>query len=61
MRMGWIHQRRRHLEYDIRAVNSARAAIPGPFAIQDDFPADVTYVPVPPAIATVSAAHGRHG
>jgi uncharacterized repeat protein (TIGR01451 family) len=33
------------LEYDIRAVNSARAAIPGPFAVQDTLPADVAYVP----------------
>ena len=33
------------LEYDIRAVNSARAAIPGPFAVQDALPSDVSYVP----------------
>lgn len=33
------------LEYDIRGVNSARAAIPGPFAVKDQLPAEVTYVP----------------
>jgi hypothetical protein len=32
------------LEYDIRAANSARAAIPGPFAIQDNLPVNVGYV-----------------
>jgi hypothetical protein len=32
------------LEYDIRGVNSARASIPGPFAVTDVLPADVTYV-----------------
>jgi large repetitive protein len=33
------------LEIDIRAVNSARAAIPGPFQVQDNLPADLVYVP----------------
>jgi uncharacterized repeat protein (TIGR01451 family) len=33
------------LEYDIRVVNNARAIIPGPFAVQDTLPGDVTYVP----------------
>ncbi len=33
------------LEYDIRGVNSARASIPGPFAVTDTLPTDVTYVP----------------
>jgi hypothetical protein len=33
------------LGYDIRAVNSARSAIPGPFAVRDTLPADVIYVP----------------
>ena len=32
------------LEYDIRAVSNARTAIPGPFAVQDNLPADVAYV-----------------
>jgi large repetitive protein len=32
------------LEYDIRGVNSARASIPGPFAVKDNLPSDVTYV-----------------
>lgn len=32
------------LEYDIRAANSARAAIPGPFRVQDNLPANVNYV-----------------
>ncbi|MBN8456578.1 MAG: carboxypeptidase regulatory-like domain-containing protein, partial [Verrucomicrobia bacterium] len=32
------------LEYDIRGVNSARASIPGPFAVTDTLPADVIYV-----------------
>lgn len=33
------------LEYDIRGVSNARTNIPGPFAVQDDLPATVTYVP----------------
>ena len=33
------------LEYDIRGINSARSAIPGPFAVTDNLPADVDYVP----------------
>lgn len=33
------------LEYDIRAANSARASIPGPFAVQDNLPANLNYVP----------------
>ena len=33
------------LEYDIRGANSARAAIPGPFAVTDNLPSDVDYVP----------------
>ena len=32
------------LEYDIRAANSARAAIPGPFLVQDNLPVNVNYV-----------------
>jgi hypothetical protein len=32
------------LEYDIRGANSARAAIPGPFKVIDNLPADVNYV-----------------
>ncbi|MCU0795680.1 MAG: carboxypeptidase regulatory-like domain-containing protein [Akkermansiaceae bacterium] len=33
------------LEIDIRGVNSARAAIPGPFRVQDSLPSDFVYVP----------------
>jgi hypothetical protein len=33
------------LEYDIRGINSARSAIPGPFAVTDNLPGDVVYVP----------------
>jgi hypothetical protein len=33
------------LEYDIRAVSNARTSIPGPFAVQDNLPAAVSYVP----------------
>ena len=33
------------LEYDIRGANSARAAIPGPFAVTDNLPSEVDYVP----------------
>ncbi len=33
------------VEYDIRAVNSARTSIPGPFAVQDNLPTELTYVP----------------
>jgi hypothetical protein len=32
------------LEYDIRGINSSRAAIPGPFKVQDNLPTDVNYV-----------------
>ena len=32
------------IEVDIRGVNSARAAIPGPFRVQDSIPADFVYV-----------------
>ncbi|MGL4401169.1 MAG: SdrD B-like domain-containing protein [Luteolibacter sp.] len=32
------------LQYDIRGVNSARASIPGPFAVTDNLPSDVTYL-----------------
>lgn len=32
------------LEYDLRGANSARAAIPGPFAVQDELPDEVDYV-----------------
>ncbi len=33
------------LEYDLRVNNVSRAAIPGPFQIQDSLPVDTTYVP----------------
>ncbi len=33
------------LEYRIRAVNTARTSIPGPFTVTDNLPAEVDYVP----------------
>ncbi|MCW1925853.1 SpaA isopeptide-forming pilin-related protein [Luteolibacter arcticus] len=33
------------LEYDIRGISNARTNIPGPFAVQDNLPSTVTYVP----------------